>query len=158
MSEDARFEDADGRPLRLRALDGDDLQVISALVQDAVLSAADIEWKPMQRRFACLVNRFRWENGARAAERVRSVLVIEDAMRVRSQGVARHDAETVLSLLALAFDAGEDGTGTLTLTLAGDGVIAVDVEALEVTLTDVTRPYRAISGKVPGHETGGDPA
>ena len=51
----------------------------------------------------------------------------------------------------LAFAAGPDGTGTLTLTLAGDGAVALSVEALEVTLKDVTRPYRAPSGKVPSH-------
>jgi len=41
--------------------------------------------------------------------------------------------------------------GRVELTLAGDGVIAVDVEALELLLRDVTRPYVAPSGKVPGH-------
>jgi hypothetical protein len=58
----------------------------------------------------------------------------------------------VLSLLALDFAPGNDGTGRLTLTLAGDGAIALDVEALEVRLDDVTRPYRAPSGKVPRHD------
>jgi hypothetical protein len=57
----------------------------------------------------------------------------------------------VLSVLQLAWEAGEDGTGRLVLTLAGDGAIAADVEALEVTLTDVTRPYIAPTGKVPSH-------
>ena len=57
----------------------------------------------------------------------------------------------VLSLLSVAFEPGEDGTGRVVLTLAGDGAIGVDVEALEVTLRDVTRPYRAVSGKIPEH-------
>ena len=56
------------------------------------------------------------------------------------------------SLLSIGFEAGEDGTGRVEMVLAGDGAIAVEVEALEVILRDVTRPYAAPSGKVPGHE------
>jgi hypothetical protein len=157
MTEDARFEDASGAPLRLRALDTDDLRVVSALVQDAVTQCSDLAWKPGQRRFACLLNRFRWEDAAAGrpgqAERVRSVLIVEDASRVRSSGIDRAEADTVLSVLEIAFEPGEDGTGRVVLTLAGDGVIEVAVEALEVTLTDVTRPYPAPSGKEPSHET-----
>ncbi|MEL6416944.1 MAG: DUF2948 family protein, partial [Pseudomonadota bacterium] len=45
----------------------------------------------------------------------------------------------------------EDAAGQVLLTLAGDGAIRLEVEALEVTLKDVTRPYRAPSGKAPDH-------
>jgi len=79
------------------------------------------------------------------------VLLIEDVMGVRSQGVPKGDADTILSLLALEFRPGEDGTGEVLLTLAGDGVIAARVEALEVVLRDVTRPYVAPSRKAPRH-------
>jgi len=157
MSEDARFEDGGERPLRLRALDGDDLAVISALVQDAVFPASEMIWTRKDRRFAVLVNRFRWEDAEkaqsrqRAFERVQSVLVIEDVQSVQSQGVSRADGDVVLSLMALAFEPGVDGGGKVVLTLAGDGVISVAVEALEVVLRDVTRPYMAPSGKAPDH-------
>ena len=110
------------------------------------------------RRFAILLNRFRWEDKTIASarkrdfERVQSVMVIEDVMNVQSQGVPQGDEDTVLSLLSVAFEAGEDGTGRVVLTLAGDGAIACDVEALEVVLKDVTRPYIAPSRKAPGHD------
>jgi len=152
---DARFEDGGAAPLALRALDADDLKVISTLVQDAVFPISEMTWDRRQRRFALLINRFRWEESARAGgqrpERVQSVLVIEDAMAVASQGIDLSDSETVLSLLTIDWSPGEDGTGRLSLVLAGDGAVAVDVECLEVTLRDVTRPYYAPSGKVPGH-------
>ena len=150
---DARFEDAGGGPLRLRALDAEDLRVISAAVQDAVLPASEIGWDRKRRRFALLVNRLRREDPAagRPPERVRAVLAIEDAMRVVTQGLGQRDADTVLSILALDWEPGADGTGRVVLTLAGDGAVAVEVEALEVTLTDVTRPYRAVSGRTPDH-------
>ena len=78
-------------------------------------------------------------------------LAVEDAVKVASQGIDRTDKDTILSLLSIAFEPGDDGTGRLILTLAGDGAIAVDVEALEVTLRDVTRPYGAPSRKAPDH-------
>lgn len=154
---DARFEDGEAGPLSLVARDADDLGVISALVQDAVLTGADLKWERGKRRFACLINRFRWEDRAAAEaarrpyERVRALLVIEDAGAVRSQGIDRGDPETVLSILSLAWEPGADGTGAVTLILAGDGAVRVEVEALEVTLHDVTKPYLAPSRKKPEH-------
>lgn len=157
---DARFEDGAERPLHLTAQDAEDLAVISALVQDAVFPATEMKWDRKARKFALLINRFRWEDRAaadaarRPYERVQALLVIADAGAVRTQGVDRRDKDTVLSLMSLSWTPGEDGMGTVTLTLAGDGAIAVDVEALDVSLRDVTRPYRAPSGKAPGHPEG----
>jgi len=154
---DARFEDGEIGPLNLVARDAEDLQVVSSLVQDAVLTGADLTWQRSKRRFACLVNRFRWEDEAAATsagrpyERVRAMLVIEDARAVRSQGIDRGDPETVLSVLSLAWEPGEDGTGAVTLVLAGDGAVRVEVEAMEVTLHDVTKPYIAPSRRKPEH-------
>lgn len=155
---DARFEDAGDKPLRLKALDGDDLTVISSLTQDAVFPASEMKWDRKARRFALLLNRFRWEDDAnvkgarRQVERVQSVLAIEDVMGVQTQGVPAGDPDTVLSLLSVAFEAGTDGMGRVILTLSGDGAIGIDVEALEVVLRDVTRPYIAPSRKVPAHD------
>lgn len=155
MSEDARFEEGREAPLHLGALDGEDLQVISSLAQDAVLPITEMSWRPAERRFALLLNRFRWEDDGRerhGPERVQSVLVIDNVLRVASQGLDRRDRDTVLSLLSVSFEPGEDGAGHVLLTLAGDGAVRLTVEALEVMLRDVTRPYRAPSGQVPGHD------
>jgi len=158
MTEDAKFEDGREAPLRLKALDAEDLQVLAALVQDAVFTAGEMQWDRKARRFAILLNRFRWEDAEnaqhrnRSYERVQAVLAVEDAVKVQSQGVDKSDPDMVFSLLSIVFTPGEDGTGRLELTLAGDGVIGIDVEALEVVLRDVTRPYLAPSGKMPGHE------
>ena len=154
---DARFEEGGEAPLRLVAQDAEDLKVISTLLQDAVLPLTELAFDARRRRFALLLNRFRWEDRAeaervgRAYERVRSLLVVEDVRKVQTMGFDRADKELVLSLLSMSFEPAEDGAGRLTLTLAGDGAIALDVEALEIRLDDVTRPYRAPSGKVPGH-------
>lgn len=154
---DARFEDGADKPLRLKALDAEDLQVISALSQDAVFPASEMRWTPADRRFAILLNRFRWEDAPLSErrnhdfERVQAVLLIEDVMGVRSQGVPKGDKDTIMSLLSVEFLPGADGTGEVLLTLAGDGAISCDVEALEVVLRDVTRPYVAPSRKAPHH-------
>ncbi|MDA5093788.1 DUF2948 family protein [Aliiroseovarius sp. KMU-50] len=153
---DARFEDGGEEALRLLAYDQEDLQVLSTLTQDAVFPASEMSWEAGKRRFSLLINRFRWEDmqsaqtRGRDVERVQSVLSVSDVQKVRSQGVSR-DADTILSLLSISFEAGEDGTGVVELTLAGDGAIQLEVETLDVTLQDVTRPYLAPSKHTPEH-------
>lgn len=156
---DARFEDGRERPLRLEATDPEGLQVISALVQDAVFPMAEVTWHPRKRDFAILLNRFRWEDKPRAEvrgrpyERVQSVLRVADATHVASQGVDPRDRDTILSVLSLTWEPGEDGAGRVIVTLSGDGAIAISAECVNVTLIDVTRPYVAPSGKAPRHDT-----
>ncbi|MCG7630603.1 DUF2948 family protein [Epibacterium sp. MM17-32] len=156
---DARFEDGRERPLNLGAYEAEDLEVISSLVQDAVFPVTEMGWRASARRFAILLNRFRWEDRVaaerrgRAYERVQSVLVAENVLNVASQGIDRTDKDMILSVLSVTFEPGEDSAGHLLLTLAGDGAIRLSVEALEVTLKDVTRPYRAPSKHMPQHDT-----
>jgi Protein of unknown function (DUF2948) len=150
---DARFEDGADLPLRLMAQSIEDVAVMSALLQDAVFPMGEMRWDRKRRRFALMVNRFRWEDrdaaeaGRRAYERVQAVLVVEGVLGVQTQGIDRGDRDTVLSVLALGY-----GDGRLTLTLAGDGAVALVVEDVDVSLQDVTRPYLAPSGKVPSHD------
>jgi len=154
MTQDAKFEDGGEAPLNLGALDAEDLQVISSLAQDAVFPASEMRWMKREGRFALLLNRMRWEDeGAtrHAPERVQSVLLFNTVQSVASQGVPKGDADTVLSLLNVTFEQTDAPSGHITLTLAGDGAIRLTVEALDVTLKDVTRPYVAPSKKRPHH-------
>ncbi|MBZ4023388.1 hypothetical protein CKO11_13065 [Rhodobacter sp. TJ_12] len=157
MSRDARFADGGEAPLNLRGESAEDVTVMAALVQDAVLPVAEIRYEPKARRLSMLLNRFRWEDKARAEaegrpyERVQTLLVISDVLKVASQGFDRHDADLVLSVLELAFEPGADGTGRVVLVLAGDGALAAEVECLALDLRDVTRPYAAVSGQAPHH-------
>jgi Protein of unknown function (DUF2948) len=158
-SEDARFEDAGGIPLRLSAEAPGDIPVLSALVQDSVTGRADMAWMAKRHRFTILLNRFRWEDhGAaerqgRPFERVRSLLSIEGVLKVRSEGIDPADRDSVLSLLSLVFEPGEEGAGTLRLVFAGDGEVALDVECVDLKLADVTRPYIAQASTAPHHPT-----
>ena len=157
MSRDARFDDGAEGPLSLRAESAEDLAVIAALVQDAVLPVTEIRFEPKARRLSMLINRFRWEDKAAAEaegrpyERVQSLLVLSDVTQVASQGFDRKDPDLVLSALDIAFEPAAEGAGRVVITLAGDGAIAAGVECLSVDLRDVTRPYRAVSGQAPSH-------
>jgi hypothetical protein len=157
MAADARFEDAGERPLNLGAETPEDLAVISALVQDAVFPITQMLWDARRRELAILLNRFRWEDAeaakraGRPFERTQAVLVIRDARRIASQGIDRSDGDTILSVLSVTWEPGADGAGRVLVTLAGDGAIRAEAECLNVVLRDVTRPYRAPSGKAPAH-------
>lgn len=154
---DASFHDGREAPLNLGAEDADDLQVISTLTQDAVFPVTEMKWQRSERRFALLLNRFRWEDKdaaaqrGRAFERVQSVLMFDSVLSVASQGIDRGDKDMILSVLSVDFEPGEDGAGQILLTLAGDGAIRLQVEAVDATLKDVTRPYQAPSGQAPHH-------
>ena len=158
MNQDAGFNDALDRPLNLGAQDAEDLQVISSLTQDAVLTVDDLKWSRAERQLVFLLKRFRWEDvelakqQGRDPERVQSLLVIQNATGLASQGIDRKQADIVLSLMSLEFSGAVDGVGDLILTFSGDGALKVQVDGLDVVLRDVTRPYVAPSKQVPNHD------
>ena len=143
--------------LKLRATDKQDLGILSAYLQDAVIAVKEMIFLTGEKRFVFVANRFRWEDKpsaekrGRPFERVQSLLVIDMVQGVASQGIERHDKELILSLLSIDFEPAEDGAGHVLLTLAGDGSLRLTVEALEVSLRDVTRPYVAASKNPPRH-------
>ena len=154
MNEDAKFNDGREIPLNLGAVDVEDLRVISSLVQDSIFPITEMSWYPQKRCFALLLNRFRWEDKGRqrhGAERVQSVLAFENVIRVASQSLDRSDPNYVMSLLCVEYEPIDEPAGYVLLTFAGDCAVRLEVEALEVTLKDVTRPYKAPSGEQPSH-------
>jgi len=152
MVQDAKYEDAEELPLRLKVQDAEDLAIVSALLQDAVLPMKETSWQPDTNRFGMLVNRFRWEdkaqaeNGKRAYERVQSMLVIDCVQNVSSMGIDHTNKDQIISILAVNYEAGK-----VVFTLAGDGALALDVECLDITVKDVTKPYAAVSKSAPKH-------
>ncbi|WP_084419468.1 DUF2948 family protein [Henriciella litoralis] len=147
---------ADINPLRLFAEDSDDLTVISAAVQDAVTKAENFRYETRQRRFSIELNRFRWEEavGKRKSQpksRVRSLLAFDGILSVKTRGVTKADPDMVYSLLSISFtpDAEPPG-GVITLMFAGDGELALTVEAIDVTLLD--SDYEWATRHVPSHE------
>ncbi len=157
MSQDARFEDGDERPLNIGAFNQHDLAVVSTLIQDAVLPITEISWWSKHHRLGLLVNRFRWEDRDKAVqqgrpfERVQSLLLVDNVVSLSSQSIDRKQTGLILSLLSLDMVEAENSDFDLSITFAGDGVLKAQVEAIEVRLKDVTRPYLAHSSQTPKH-------
>lgn len=141
--------------LKLVALDAEDLAIISAHVQDAVLKVGDLAWRTGEKRFALAMNRFVWENRPRffvkQNERRRSALHFDRVMSVTSTGIDRSKPEDVLSLLALRFLPGEAPAGEVELVFSGDGSIRLGVECIEARLTDLGAAWETSSR--PSHES-----
>ncbi len=129
------------KPLRLLAQDPDDLQVISAALQDAVCKVGDIRYEASARRLTLELNRFRWEGGAR--ERVRAALQFGGVLDAKARRIRREARDAVLELLSVTFEpiGGEDPGGVATLSFAGGGDLRLQVEALDVVLADVSAPW-----------------
>lgn len=136
--------------LRLLAQDPDDLPLISAALQDAVLTLGDIHYEPEARRLTLALNRYRWEARRGARERVRSALQLADVSGVRARRLRLGEKAAVVSLLALEFEPGESPGGTLHLRFAGGGDLRVEVDCLELVLADLSQPWPARG--VPRHE------
>jgi hypothetical protein len=139
------------QPLRLIALDAEDLAIVSAHLQDAVLRIGDMSYLPREKRFATVLNRFNWfgalleGNEARADERRRSGLRFERVVRARSHGLDLAAKDKALSLLAITFTASgaDDPGGVVQLHFSGGAAIELGVECVEAELKDLGAAWRA---------------
>jgi hypothetical protein len=136
--------------LRLLAQDAEDLGVISAALQDAVGKLGDIRYEPAAHRLTLALNRFRWEAGARPAERVRTALQIGGVLSVKMRNLRRDAPQAVVELLAIGFEPGEAPSGVVTLTFAGGGDLRCEVECIDAALADVSAPWP--TQRAPAHD------
>jgi hypothetical protein len=135
--------------LKLLALDADDLDIIAAHVQDAVMRVDALIWRPAEKRFAIEMNRFAWERQGgvwrKPRERRRSALVFDRVMRVASSGFDRGRGEDVLVLLTIGFAGDDPPGGTVELLCAGGAAIRLEVECIEARLADLGAAWEASS-------------
>ena len=140
-------------PLRLLAQDTEDVQVLSAALQDAVAKVGDINYEPHVRSLTIALNRFRWERPGRiGAERVRAALQLGSVLSVRARRIKREPRDAVLELLALEFTPGQAPGGALLLRFAGGADLEAQVECLDVILADLSTPWP--TRHAPRHELG----
>ena len=142
---DASFADS-FKPMRLAAQDVEDLKVLSALLQDAVVRVADMAYLPDQKRFAMVLNRYRWEE-KNAPERVRAGAHFDGVLAARIRGFDLQDKDKALSLLELRFEPSGDEealSGRLSVVFAGEAEVALEIEAIEGAMSDMGRPWRAV--------------
>jgi hypothetical protein len=129
--------------LKLLALDSEDLEVISATTQDAVVRVGDMGFARADRRFALLMNRFAWEEGGKTPQRKRTALHFDRVNDVKVQGIDLNAVDGVLDLLAITFSLADEPAGRVDLDFAGGGTIRLDVECLEARLQDLGAAWAA---------------
>ena len=132
----------EGAALRLRAEDAEDLAVISACLQDALVAVRDLAYAPEERSFLFVANRFRWENGLRPApgeapcQRVLCGVAFSEVAAVSYSGFRRTDDGRILSLLAIR---PEDGS--VHLEFSGGAAIRLDVARILCHAGDLGDPW-----------------
>ncbi|MDG4874114.1 DUF2948 family protein [Mesorhizobium sp. WSM4935] len=138
--------------LKLIALDDQDLSIVSAHVQDAVMKVSDLEYLPAAKRFVLTMNRFVWEAKSglfrQHNERRQSVLHFDRVLGAKTSGIPRDKPAEVLSLLAVSFIAISKPAGIIELVFSGGGTIMLDVECVEARLADVGGSWEASSRPV----------
>jgi hypothetical protein len=127
-------------PVKFVALDRDDMEVISAHVQDALVKVADILWRPQEKRLVIALNRFDWlsaQSSRPKLRRCRSVLRFDRVITCKCRSVNPVAKDAILNLLAIEFQEADAPAGIVTLTFSGGGVLRLEVECLESELADL---------------------
>ncbi len=143
-------------PLKLRAVNPNDLEVISALLQDAAIKRDDMAWDKTGQRFAMVFNRFihekrRWFKRP-SGERIHCGLHIEGVESVRMRGLDESEGGNILALLALHYSPQEEEpAATITMEFAGGGAVQIDVECVDAVMADMGEAWEAISR--PDHQS-----
>lgn len=137
--------------LKLLALDTEDLEVVSATTQDAVVRVGDMGFAQADKRFAILMNRYAWELGGDRSkgQRKRTALHFERVLAVSTTGIDINSIEGVLNLLAITFDETDPPAGIVEFRFAGGGTVRLTVECLEAKLSDLGSAWAARAK--PGH-------
>ena len=129
--------------LKLLALDGEDLEIISATTQDAVVRVGDMGFAKADHRFALLMNRFAWEEDGKTRQRKRAALSFNRVNDVKVSGIDTNSIEGVLELLAIRYTMTDDPAGTIDLDFAGGGTVRLTVECIETRLQDLGAAWAA---------------
>jgi hypothetical protein len=130
--------------LKLTALDADDLGVISAACQDALVAVRDCAYFKDEKRFVLLLNRFRWEADPTveaAYSRTHSALVFNEVTAVRHHEIPLGEPDRMLELLVLVLDYRGDGERSVTLRFAAGRAIRLEIARLACHLGDVGEPW-----------------
>jgi len=126
--------------LKLVALDTDDLEIVSAHLQDAVMSVGDVKWRPAEKRLVIGLARFDWEGaqtGRPDYKRRSTALRFDRVNCFKCRNVDCSDKKAMLNLLAVSFEETDGPAGAVTLTFSGGAALRLEVECLECELADL---------------------
>jgi hypothetical protein len=156
--------------LKLVALDKDDIEVVSAHLQDAMVKVADIFWQPREHRFMMALNRFDWMSAVDAKadfetdfkadkadyRRCRTALRFERVNACKCRNLAQSNKAALLNLLAVEFSENDAPAGVVSLIFSGGAIIRLEVECLEAELADLGEV--SVAALCPDHFTAGSAA
>jgi len=141
--------------LALHAQDEEDLEVISAYLQDAVGVIGSMAFQPKRRRFAMVVNRFVWEKSPKAGlfqpavpQRVQTGVHFEGVEKAQVHNLPYKEKDAAFDLLAIRFVASpdpDDPSGHIELDFAGTGTVRLSVECIDVFMSDMGEPWPVAS-------------
>jgi hypothetical protein len=137
MAAEAGKDGASADALKLRAEDEEDIAVISAILQDALVAVGDMAYVGEDRRFVLMASRLRREGAAPGLERVRCAVRFDDVKTVRRQRLNPRDAERLLVLLAVRHDL----DGALRIDFAGGAGVRLEVGRILCHLEDLGEPW-----------------
>jgi hypothetical protein len=132
--------------LKFVVLDEEDLEVVSAHLQDAVVKVADVHWRAREKRLLVGLNRFDWE-AAQTAEpeyyRRRAALRFERVLSCKCRDINPAGTDAALNLLAVEFAESDAPAGLVTLIFSGGAEVRLEVECLEAELADLGPTWAA---------------
>ena len=131
--------------LKLIAKTDEDLKVISAHLQDSIVSLNDIANLKKNKIFLMQVNRFMWEDVEKGVlrknKRIRSIIKFDHVIRVSSKNIQKNTKNKFLDFLAIETKEMPDKTQEMKLIFSGDSVIKIIAEVIEITLDDQGAPW-----------------
>ena len=137
----------DGFNLKLLAKNQDDLKVISAHLQDSVVTVKDIIFLKKNRTFIMIVNRFMWEDVEkgvfRNSKRIRCAIKFEEVVKAESKNINQKNRNKPLECLAIKSLITEDESHKIKIFFAGDSIITIVVEVINVILQDLGKSWKA---------------
>ncbi len=144
--------------LKLQVRDADDLQILSSLLQDALIAASDMHFDPASKEFFVICNRFCWEKlpkeaaSAQPAESWARALCgvrIGTVTQARTKGFAsRQKAAGFYNLLSISY---ENSAGRLDWVFSGSARLQMQIDRLEIVLADLGPDHPAFAK--PGHDS-----
>ena len=126
--------------LKLIARTVEDLSVVSAHLQDSIASISDIANLKKNKIFIMQLNRFMWEDVEKGVfrknKRIRTILKFENVLEVHSKNINQSQKDKFLDFLAIESNSMPDNNYVMKIIFAGDSIIKIISEAIEVTLDD----------------------
>ena len=140
--------------LKLIGKNQEDLKVLSAYLQDSIVNVKDIVFLKKNRTFVMIVNRFMWEDIEkgifRQNKRIRCAVKFEEVFKVMSKNINQKNKNRPLECLAIKCNSVLEKTYEIKIFFAGDSIITIISEAIEVVMHDLGKPWNV--KRIPEHK------